>query len=682
MNTKHFLRVLIAILSLAVAVPASAQCTGDLNVDGRVDGGDLGTTLAWWGPVLPTNPISVACDFDGSGRVDGADLGVLLSNWGVCVGSITSVAPLEGCAAGGTVITINGTFLDFTSAVSVGGTPCTEVIVRSATQVEAVVPSGVPGSAVIRLTTGAGAFEAPLAFSYSPASIANVSPNQGCVIGGTPITILGSCLAGVTSVTVGGMPCTNLVVVSSTQVNATTPAGTAGQAEVRAISLHSSATSAQNFVFMPPAVTAVVPNVGSAVGGTTITITGSYLGLTSNVRLGGIEAANVTVVDANTVTAITPVGNAGAVDLELQGPKGSVTVPGGFRYMTPSVSSVTPVSGPTVGGTRISITGTWLGGVNTVVVGGELASEIVVVDANHVTARTPVGLEGDVDVLVSGADGSATIPSGFQYQSLVVPAWATLIEATPDPEVVTNPTLRAAIAASGYAWRVRDNGTGIEMLLIPQGTFTMGCTASEQSSCYSEESPTHTVTLTNAFYIGRYEVTQSQWHAKMGSNPSYFRSYPDSAIRPVEKVSWNTIQGYLGATGMRLPSEAEWEYACRAGTTTAFNNGSSNDATVGTIAWYFSNSGDQTHVVGGKAANALGLYDMSGNVYEWVNDWYGAYSSGAQTNPLGPVSGTSRVVRGGSWFYYMGDVRSSYRAIDYAPGDAVYDVGFRVARAP
>jgi formylglycine-generating enzyme required for sulfatase activity len=187
--------------------------------------------------------------------------------------------------------------------------------------------------------------------------------------------------------------------------------------------------------------------------------------------------------------------------------------------------------------------------------------------------------------------------------------------------------------------------------------------------------------------MGRYEVTQGQWVARMGSNPSGFQgaSYPDADNRPVERVSWNTIQGYLSATGMRLPSEAEWEYACRAGTTTAFNNGSSNDNTVGNIAWYYYNSGAQTHAVGGKAANPLGLHDMTGNVCEWVNDWYGStyYSVSPSTNPLGPVSGTYRVLRGGGWRLIAGGVRSSYRNGGYGlPGNPYGDGGFRVARNP
>jgi formylglycine-generating enzyme required for sulfatase activity len=134
---------------------------------------------------------------------------------------------------------------------------------------------------------------------------------------------------------------------------------------------------------------------------------------------------------------------------------------------------------------------------------------------------------------------------------------------------------------------------------------------------------------------------------------------------------------------MRLPSEAEWEYACRAGTTTAFNNGSSDDATVGNIAWYNENSGSQTHVVGGKAANALGLYDMSGNVYEYVNDYWGStyYSESPSTNPPGPVLSSARVLRGGSWFNYTNNERSSDR-MSGSPSMSNHAVGFRVARNP
>jgi formylglycine-generating enzyme required for sulfatase activity len=185
------------------------------------------------------------------------------------------------------------------------------------------------------------------------------------------------------------------------------------------------------------------------------------------------------------------------------------------------------------------------------------------------------------------------------------------------------------------------------------------------------------VTLTNAFYLGRFEVTQQQWFATMGSNPSNFQGYSDSPSRPVDRVSWNAIQGYLSATGFRLPTEAEWEYACRAGTQTPWYDGSTDESTVGALAWIRSNSDIQTHAVGGKQANAFGFHDMLGNVWEWVNDWYGGYSSDAQSNPTGPVSATYRVIRGGSWADYPDEVRSSHRG--YGPFCMLY-FGFRVAR--
>jgi formylglycine-generating enzyme required for sulfatase activity len=293
-------------------------------------------------------------------------------------------------------------------------------------------------------------------------------------------------------------------------------------------------------------------------------------------------------------------------------------------------------------------------------------------------------------VVITGGKGTITVPGGYRYVSIVVPSWATLVEAQPDPAVVTDPALRAAIEATGLAWRVRDTATQMEMMLIPPGTFQMGCImGSSAYGCFLHEQPVHQVTLTNAFYLGRYEVTQSQWVAKMGSNPSYFQAsngYPDSGSRPVEQVSWNTIQGYLGATGMRLPTEAEWEYACRAGTQTPFHNGSTDDSTVGNLAWFYVNTcqggtGCGTRPVGGKAANGFGLHDMLGNVWEWVNDWYGTYPSSAQTNPTGPVSASYRVIRGGSWGDDTGYVRSSDR-YDVTPGNTYYFIGFRVARTP
>ena len=295
---------------------------------------------------------------------------------------------------------------------------------------------------------------------------------------------------------------------------------------------------------------------------------------------------------------------------------------------------------------------------------------------------------GDIngDGTVSGLD-LAFVLSGW---GICPPTWATVLEWVPNPAVVTNVTLRNAITASGLPWRVRDNTANIEMLLVPGGTFTMGCSASTQYGCYDDESPTHQVTL-SAFYIGRYEVTQAQWTAKMGSNPSQFQGQSDSPSRPVEKVSWNMIASgstsFMSLTGLRLPTEAEWEYAYRAGTTTAFHsypaqpNGFNDDTLIGNIAWFNGNSGSQTHAVGGKLANGLGLHDMAGNVFEWCQDWFGLYSSASVTNPTGPATGTYRLLRGGGWDDYSDYCRAS-RRYGYAPGRIHVYNGFRVVRTP
>jgi formylglycine-generating enzyme required for sulfatase activity len=296
----------------------------------------------------------------------------------------------------------------------------------------------------------------------------------------------------------------------------------------------------------------------------------------------------------------------------------------------------------------------------------------------------------DGDGVVTGGDLSVIL---VNWGPCAGPAWATVLEWAPDPAVIYDSNLRADIAATNLPWRVRDNGTGIEMVLIPPGMYQRGCTPSDQYSCWSGESPVHQVTLTQAFYLGRTEVTQAQWVATMGNNPSSFQSassaVPASEVpnRPVERVSWNDIQPFCTATGMRLPTEAEWEYAYRAGTTTAFHgwpanpNGTNDDSQLGTIAWFGSNSGSQTRPVGGKAANGFGLFDVSGNVWEWCQDWYGSYTSGPQTNPTGPATGSGRVLRGGHWYSSSNYCRASSRGGNTPVSRFLY-VGFRVARTP
>lgn len=221
------------------------------------------------------------------------------------------------------------------------------------------------------------------------------------------------------------------------------------------------------------------------------------------------------------------------------------------------------------------------------------------------------------------------------------------------------------------------NGVEFNMVKIEGGTFHMGAT-SEQGE-YDAEKPVHSVTLSD-YYIGETEVTQELWEAVMGSNPSRFKG---DNQRPVEYVSWYDCQEFIKKlnqlTGkkFRLPTEAEWEYAARGGKySRGYKYSGSND--VDEVAWYKSNSGETTHPVATKEANELGLYDMSGNVYEWCKDWYGDYQSNSQTNPTGPSEGEKRVRRGSSWDHFYGYVRVSYR--DYGTPDYRDDYnGLRLA---
>ena len=240
-----------------------------------------------------------------------------------------------------------------------------------------------------------------------------------------------------------------------------------------------------------------------------------------------------------------------------------------------------------------------------------------------------------------------------------------------------NNTLSQQIFSKTYT----ANGVSFDMMMVKAGTFTMGAT-SEMEDPDSGEKPAHQVTLTNDYYIGKTEVTQALWKAVMGNNPSYFKG--DNL--PVENVSWDDCQKFISKinslTGqnLRLPTEAEWEFAARGGNNSNhYQYSGSNE--LGDVAWYYGNSGDKTHVVATKQPNELGLYDMSGNVWEWCSDWHGNYSSSSQTNPTGPNSGSYRATRGGSWYNYARICRSSDRGAS-APDFSGFDLGLRLVLVP
>ena len=221
-----------------------------------------------------------------------------------------------------------------------------------------------------------------------------------------------------------------------------------------------------------------------------------------------------------------------------------------------------------------------------------------------------------------------------------------------------------------------------KMVLVEGGTFMMGATSEQGHDAWSSEKPKHSVTLTNDYYIGETEVTQALWKAVMGRNPSHFKG-PD---RPVEQVSWDDCQAFIrklnSLTGknFRLPTEAEWEFAARGGTKSqGFKYSGSNS--LGTVACYADNNTRETSLVKTKSPNELGIYDMSGNVWEWCEDWFGSYSYSSQTNPTGASSSSARVHRGGAWDSIAKGCRVSTRPYN-TPTYKSSDIGLRLALSP
>lgn len=269
--------------------------------------------------------------------------------------------------------------------------------------------------------------------------------------------------------------------------------------------------------------------------------------------------------------------------------------------------------------------------------------------------------------------------------------------------------LALATVATASMWAqapAMKHASGMEFVLVPAGEFQMGCSPSDKE-CGSDEKPVHTVKITKPFYIGKYEVTQGQWKNLMGSNPAYFnetRVGDKWADYPVEQVSWNAVHEFLDKMGAgeggkkyRLPTEAEWEYAARAGANDATQGGASDR-----VGWNWQNSGGTTHPVGGLKPNAWGIYDMLGNVWEWIEDGYDGsyYKDSPAEDPAGPQPDDSthrslrhplgrgsithpfskdmaRTIRGSSWYWNPKSMRVSERR-SYKPEYADYSGGFRV----
>jgi len=604
-----------------------------------------------------------------------AVLGVRVARSAAVTSTLTAVAPDTGPSVGGATITLTGTNLTGTTSVTIGGVAATNVTVINATTMTAVIPANTVGPKTVAVITPFSSASLPNAFTYEPSTLAGDDCSNALVA------------------TVGANPfSTALASPSPDPVDESQCPGT--------FLSWGTANKDLWFSFVPPSSgnmtistcdpasfdTSIVLYAGTNCG-TKIQIACNGDGPESSACQSYYSRIGPVAMTAGTTYWIRIGGYTDGLNVS--------SGPGILKLEpVPTLQSVAPSGGSTAGGTLITLTGTTLLGTTSVTIGGVPATNVTVVNATTVTAVTPPGSIGPKNVVVGFAGGSLTLADAFSY--VATPSWATLVEAAPDPAVVTDPALRSAIAATGLAWRVRDTATQIEMLLVPSGSYDMGCSASNAFGCEAEELPVHAVTLTNAFYLGRYEVTQAQWTARMGSNPSFHQNasaqVPAAQVpnRPVERVSWNTIQNFMSSTGMRLPTEAEWEFACRAGTTTAFHsmpgfpNGTNDDTQVGAIAWFGGNAGGQTRPVGQKAANALGLHDILGNAMEWVNDRYSStyYASSPPTNPPGPATGTDRVLRGGDYGWDSSGVRASTRSNAPASFSIGIATGFRVARNP
>ena len=346
--------------------------------------------------------------------------------------TITSVSPATGSSLGGTTIAIIGKNFTGATSVKVGGVAATNVVVQSDLSITAVTPAG-SGIQSVSVTTPGGTATKASAFTYvlQVPTITSVSPSSGALVGGTAVTITGTNFIAGATVKIGGVAATNVVIVNSTSITAKTPAGAAGSKPIVVTTTGGSTTQSVVFNYIaPPSITSVSPSSGTIAGGTNITIVGINLLSTSSVTIGGVLATNVLVNNLGTsITATTPAGTVGAKPIVVTTLGGASTQSVTFTYMAfaPTITSISPTTGPSVGGTAITITGTNFLGATIVKVGTGVATSVVVVKDTQITAVTPAGTSGPQSVSVTTPSGTGSKPSAFTY----VAALPTLVSVTP-----------------------------------------------------------------------------------------------------------------------------------------------------------------------------------------------------------------------------------------------------------
>ncbi len=318
---------------------------------------------------------------------------------------------------------------------------------------------------------------------------------------------------------------------------------------------------------------------------------------------------------------------------------------------------------------------------------GDPATSLAVVTGGSTTTTT-------ISTTTTSTTSTTVSPTTTTTTTTLRPSTTTTVKPTTTTTTTIRVTTTSAPPTTTTTTTVPNgdysNSLGMTFKLIPAGTFMMGSPEDEPGRW--DDETRHQVTLTKSFYMQTTEVTQGQWKAVMGSNPSYFPNCGDNC--PVETVSWDDVQGFITALNgrgegtYRLPTEAEWEYAARAGTSTPFYFGQCLSTNQGNYDGNYPLSGcsegeyrAKTIPAASLQANGWGLYDMYGNVWEWVQDWYGAYPTGSVTDPAGPNIGSDRVHRGGSWYSFARFCRSAYR-YRYSPDNRFSYLGLRLLLPP
>ncbi len=478
--------------------------------------------------------------------------------------TVSSVSPNSGSTSGGTPVTITGTNFVTGATVTFGSASATNVTVANSTTITATTPAGSGGAVTVTVTNSGGqSGSLTNGFTYTaPPTVSSVSPNSGSTSGGTPVTITGTNFAAGATVTFGSASATNVTVANGTTITATTPAGSAGAVTVTVTnSSGQSGSLANGYTYVvSPTVSSVSPNSGSTSGGTPVTITGTNFVTGATVTFGSASATNVTVANGTTITATTPAESAGAVTVTVTnsgGQSGSLT--NGFTYTAPpTVSSVSPNSGSTSGGTPVTITGTNFAAGATVTFGGASATNVTVANGTTITATTPAGSAGAVTVTVTNSSGqSGSLANGYTY--------------------VVSPTVSSVSPNSGSA-------AGGTVVTITGTNFATGATVTFGSASATNVTVANSTTITAttpAGSGGAVTVTVTNSGGQSGSLTNGFTYTAPPTVSSVSPNSGSTSGGTpVIITGTNFVTGATVTFGSASATNVTVANGTTITATT------------------------------------------------------------------------------------------------------